>query len=98
WSVTTVTTGFSLPTGALYTGSNVWITDQSGRLFKLDDNGAILQTITLNGPAVHPVYDGANIWTPLFSTQIVSVVRASTGAVLATLTGNGLNGPVTAAF
>jgi hypothetical protein len=35
---------------------------------------------------------------PNFNTASVSVVRASSGAVLATLTGNGLNGPLAAAF
>jgi DNA-binding beta-propeller fold protein YncE len=35
---------------------------------------------------------------PNQSTNTVTVVRASSGIVLATLTGNGLNQPVTAAF
>lgn len=39
-----------------------------------------------------------SIWVPNFGSNVVTVVRASTGAVLATLTGNGLNGPFTAAF
>jgi DNA-binding beta-propeller fold protein YncE len=42
--------------------------------------------------------DGTNIWVPNSTSNTVSVVRASTGAVLGTLSGNGLNGPVQAAF
>src|SRR5262249_17350379 len=46
WTVTTVTSGFFNPTGALYDGANVWITDSSaGRLQKLDASGAILQSV-----------------------------------------------------
>ena len=46
----------------------------------------------------HPIFDGANIWVPNFSGNSVAVVRASTGAILQTLTGNGLSSPVSAAF
>jgi YVTN family beta-propeller protein len=45
-----------------------------------------------------PVFDGANIWVPNSGSNSVSVVRASTGAVLRTLTGNNLSGPAAAAF
>jgi DNA-binding beta-propeller fold protein YncE len=40
----------------------------------------------------------ANIWVPTQALNTVSVVRASSGAVLATLTGNGLDGSQAAAF
>ncbi len=99
WAVMTVTTGFSAPLGALYDGANVWVTDgNAGTLLKLDSAGAILQTVTVGGTPEFPVFDGANIWVPNGSSQFVSVVRASSGAVVATLTGNGLNGPRAAAF
>jgi hypothetical protein len=45
-----------------------------------------------------PVYDGTNIWVPNGGSTSVSVVRVSSGAVLQTLTGNGLNSPAVAAF
>ena len=45
-----------------------------------------------------PVFDGSNIWVPNKSSNSVTVVRARDGLVLATLTGNGLNGPNQAAF
>ena len=99
WTVTTVTTGFSSLLGALYDGANVWVTDNSaGTLLKLDSAGAILQTVTLGGNPVFPAFDGTSIWVPSNSSSSVSVVRASSGAVLQTLTGNGLNGPRAAAF
>ena len=90
WTVTTVTTGFSGPIGALFDGANVWIADfDADQLVKLDANGGILQTVTVgNGPA-YPAFDGTNIWVPNLDNS-VSVVRASSGVVLATLTGNGL--------
>ena len=97
WTVTTVTTGFSFPKYLLYDGANIWCVDAPG-LLKLDANGAILQTVTM-AEAHRPVFDGTNIWVPNGSaSNTVTVVRASTGAVLATLTGNGLNVPDGAAF
>jgi len=77
---------------------NIWIVDAAtDSLLKLDQKGAILQTI--NGvDAGSPVFDGTNIWVPGSNTNSLKVVRASTGAVLATLTGSGLNFPIQAAF
>lgn len=99
WGVTTVSTGFSGLAGILFDGANIWVTDiLAGTLLKLDANGAILQTVTVGaGPAV-PVFDGTNIWVPNYSDSSVTVVRAATGAVLQTLTGNGLSQPAAAAF
>jgi hypothetical protein len=99
WTVTTVTTGFGIPIGALYDGANIWISDASAQAIrKLDAAGAILQTATVGSAPQHPVFDGSNIWVPNNGGTSVSVVRASSGAVLATLTGNGLNQPLVAAF
>ena len=95
----TFTTGFNQPNGILYDGTNIWVTDyQAGTLLKLNVVGVILQTINVGLGPYYPIYDGTNIWVPNFLTNSVSVVRASTGAVLATLTGNGLDSPVAAAF
>jgi hypothetical protein len=99
WNVTTVTTGFSSLSGALYDGTNVWVTDiNPGTLLKLDSSGAILTTVTVASQPQFPVFDGTNIWVPNNSSDSISVVRASDGTVVQTLTGNGLNGPVQAAF
>ena len=98
WTTTTVTIGTDL-VGALYDGSNVWVTDYAeGKLRKLDAAGAVLQTVTTQDGSRFPVFDGSNIWVPNSTVNSVSVVRASTGVVLATLTGNGLGNPATVAF
>jgi hypothetical protein len=101
WSVTTVVylSGLTQPTGILYDGAYIWVTDQgAGTLVKLNSAGGILQTVTVGTAPILPVFDGANIWVPNSQSSSVSVVRAATGAVLATLTGNGLTGPTAAAF
>jgi hypothetical protein len=99
WTVTTVTAGFSNPNGALFDGANVWIVEYTGgKLHKLDSSAAILQTVTIGPQPEFPAFDGTSIWVPNSGGNSVSVVRASSGAILQTLTGNGLNGPFDAAF
>ena len=98
-SVTTVTTGFTSPTGILWDGANMWVTDfGAGKLLKLDPNGAILQTVIVGANPRFPAFDGTNIWVPNQSSNTLTVVRASSGVILATLSGNGLNTPRAAAF
>lgn len=94
WTVTTLTPLPSAAIGALFDGNNIWVA-YLGRLFRLDSSGAILQTVT--GPTGQPIFDGTNIWVPAFDNS-VWVVRAGNGSILANLTGNGLNGPIQAAF
>ena len=103
FTVTTTSTGFTGPLfGAIYDGANVWVTETInpfGKLHKLNGSGGILQTVNLPGGSPQiPGFDGANIWVPGQTGNFVSVVRASTGVILATLTGNGLSGPAAAAF
>jgi DNA-binding beta-propeller fold protein YncE len=99
WTVTDVSTGFNTTIGDLYDGANIWVTDRGANtLLKLDASGAVLQTVTVGSMPLFPVFDGGNIWVPNSGGGSVTVVRASTGAVLATLTGNGLSGPAAAAF
>ena len=99
WTATTVTAGFLSPTGALFDGASIWVTDYTAsKLFRLSGSGAITLTVTVGDGPAHPTFDGANIWVPDRVASSVSVVRASTGVVLATLTGNGLAFPVAAAF
>ena len=99
WTVSTVTTGFSQPSGMVFDGANIWVADLSAtELFKIGPAGGILQTVALAGGGRHPAWDGTNIWVPCGGSNSVTVVRASTGAVLGNLTGNGLNLPIQAAF
>jgi hypothetical protein len=108
WTVTT-TGAFEVATGILFDGANIWVVDSHnpgrpdgtasrGTLSKLDASGTVLQTITLGPVSQLPVFDGTNIWVPNSEDASVSLVRASTGSVLATLTGNGVLGPSQAAF
>jgi DNA-binding beta-propeller fold protein YncE len=97
--VTTVTAGFQALAGAVFDGANVWVTDfNAGTLLKLSSTGAVLQTVTAGVNATFPAFDGSNIWVPNKGSATVTVVRASTGAVLQTLSGNGLVQPLEAAF
>ena len=101
WTVTTISVGVGAtsPLGALYDGGNVWITDLGlGTLLKLDSSGAVLQTVTVGPLPFFPAFDGNNLWVPLHLSNAVAVVRASNGAILQVLTGNGLTLPSHAGF
>jgi uncharacterized protein DUF6923 len=98
-AVTNFTTNIFSPIGILYDGANIWETDAgSFSLKKLNPDGSVAQTVAVGSNPLFPVFDGTNIWVPNEASNSLTVVRASTGAVLATLIGNGLNGPTTAAF
>jgi hypothetical protein len=98
WSVATVTEGITAAWGLVFDGENVWASG-AGELLKLDSNGAVLQTVEVaQFAALYPAFDGENIYVPI-GTEGVSVVRASSGQLLTTLTTNGLEGGAnTAAF
>jgi hypothetical protein len=102
YTVTTVSTGFTALEGILYDGAHVWVTEPStGKLFKLDAAGNILQTVTVGTNPSYPAFDGTNIWVPNSADNSISVVQASTGNVVATIIQDGsnlLNGPASATF
>jgi DNA-binding beta-propeller fold protein YncE len=104
-TVTNITTGFSELLGIIFDGVNIWVTDNIAgsvdKLRELDQTGAIVRSVDVGSLPFYPAFDGTNIWVPNRLSNTVSVVRAaggSAGTVLATLSGNGLNGPFTAAF
>jgi hypothetical protein len=106
-TVTTVTTGFGQPQGMIYDGSHMWVTDLSANaLLRLNPDGSIAETISVATGPTFPVFDGTNIWVPGFSSNSLTVVRVKDASghplansfVVATLTGNGLSSPLTAAF
>jgi hypothetical protein len=96
----------SCPRFILFDGTNLWVDSYNngdGHLHKLNPDGSIALTVDLNINDIpqQPVFDGTNIWVPSGGSQAsskVTVVRASTGAILATLTGNGLHLPGSVAF
>lgn len=99
WTVTTISTGFNYPIAPLWDGSNIWVTDFSAStLLKVDFFGSVLQTVTVGLAPQYSLFDGTNIWTVNAGGSSVTVIRPQSGTVLATLTGNGLSGPVGAAF
>jgi hypothetical protein len=100
YPVSTVSTGFVHPTGILYDGQNIWVTDAGDdTLKKLNpSDGAILQVIPVGDTPQNPLFDGTNIWVVNYVSDSITVVRAATGVVLATLTGNNMDKPQAMAF
>jgi DNA-binding beta-propeller fold protein YncE len=100
--VNTVTSGFINPTGIVYDGTHIWVTDGGDNKIKqLDSAGNILMSVTVGTAPSFPAFDGTNIWVPNFSSGNVSVVRATgeqAGTLIATLTVSGLMFPFHAAF
>lgn len=94
--------GFIHPNGILFDGANIWVTDLGDdSLKKLNSSGQPIQSTPVGGGPQSPVFDGMNIWVPNRFDNTITVVRAVgglSGTVLATLSGNGLNGPMTVAF
>lgn len=98
WAVTKISEGFTTPNGIAFAEAHIWLSD-AGRLFRLDDAGAIIQTIPIGAWSDSVIFDGANLWVPTgYPDNAVVVVSAENGAIRATLTGNGLNGPSAGAF
>jgi hypothetical protein len=100
---TTFALGFNQPVGIVFDGTHLWVVDEGGdALYRVNPaNGSILETLAISqlftSPTI-PVFDGTNIWVPVVSG--IKVVSTSTPArLLATLSGNGLDGTnVAAAF
>jgi len=102
WSVTTTAVGPNGLSGIVFDGANMWVTDATaGTLMKLDANAAIVQTVPVGGLPNHMLFDGANLWilnNTFGGPTTITVVQASSGAVLTSLSGNGLTVPLEAAF
>jgi hypothetical protein len=91
--------GLSSTTGIVFDGTSMWIVDlTTNTLNRMNEDGTIAQTVAVGGGPASPAFDGTNIWVPNFFDDSITVVRASTGQVLATLTGNGLQSPQEVAF
>jgi hypothetical protein len=91
--------GYSAPVGLVFDGAHMWVSDHGANtLVGLNSDGSIFQTVPVGLGPEFPVFDGANVWVPSSDDDTVTVVHASTGLVIATLSGNGLNQPVQAGF
>ena len=98
WAIATVT-GFPYVAGIVFDGTNIWVTAGiPGRVMRLDSAGQVLESVPLSGYPTRPMFDGSNLWIPVGLSHSVDVVQAATGTRIATLSGNGLRYPVTAAF
>jgi DNA-binding beta-propeller fold protein YncE len=100
---TTFAPGFTAPSDILWDGENLWVADfAADRLRRVDPaTGAVLQSIAVGNAPRELLFDGANLWVSNFFGDSITVIRAvggSRGTVLATLTGNGIDGPAGLAF
>ncbi|HET7451707.1 MAG TPA: S-layer homology domain-containing protein [Thermoanaerobaculia bacterium] len=91
------------PTGIVWDGASMWTPDKNdGTLKKLSaDGSSTVQNVDVGGDGTSPsavAFDGTNLWVPNSTNNTLYVVRASTGAVVRSLTGNGLNAPHGIAF
>jgi hypothetical protein len=94
---------FSQPADILWDGENLWVADGGVNQVKRVDptTGAVLEFIPVGNIPVTLLFDGINLWVGNNTSNSVTVIRATgslRGTVLATLTGNGLNGPNDIAF
>ena len=93
---TTTATGFNQPAGVVFDGTDLWVVDAGDdALYRVNAaHSAIVDTLdlgTITSSIAIPAFDGSNIWVPI--TNGIKVVSASDPPrLLATLTGNGLNG------
>ena len=81
----------------IFDGTSMWLANFGGELLRLDDNGAVTQAVALGTSLRGGAYDGSNLWIP-DTSNVLYVVQATTGTPVAALTGNGLDGPFSAAF
>ncbi len=83
--------GFNAPNDLLFDGVDMWVTDQVANVLRrLNANGTVAQSIPVGIDPGFMTFDGANIWVPNYDGSI-TVVQASTGTVVATITSNAAN-------
>jgi YVTN family beta-propeller protein len=88
----TVVGGFALPVDVLFDGQHVWMTDNGfDTLNRLNSDGSIAQSVSVGVSPTYMAFDGANIWVPNQSSDSITVVQASTGKVVATISSDGAN-------
>jgi hypothetical protein len=86
---------FNRASGICFDGTSLWVSDSGDdKLYRFNPTtGSVTETIDVGNIPTNsrPAFDGSNIWVPVLDG--VSVVSTSTPArIVATLTGNGLDG------
>jgi S-layer family protein len=98
-SKVTYTNNFSAPGDVLYDGDSFWVTDTTLKnVRKVLVTGQVFQDTHLSAGANRLAFDGTNIWVTGTDGLTITVIRAATGDIVATLTGNGLSNPKKPAF
>lgn len=100
---TTFAAGFGAPSAVLWDGANLWVADLSADLLRRVDpfTGVNLGSTPVGDAPTNLLFDGANLWVSNLLDDSITVVRGAgnlRGTILATITGNGLNGPRAMAF
>lgn len=87
--------------GVFFDGTWVWLVAGDSTVRRINPSTFVSSDVELGvafSSTIRPGFDGENLWVPDPDTNQVFIVRPSSQAVIATLTGNGLNGPIAVAF
>ena len=101
WPVTTVASGFQVPSGIVFDGRSVWVSDAGNcTVVEIDPRGAIRQTVSVGsrgGASLPLTFDGSHIFVanPL---EGLHVMRASDGRTVARLDDVAHGSPCAVAF
>jgi len=93
-----------LPTptrGIFFDGTYMWVVSGTGNLRQINPATFAFSDVSLGATfssTVRPGFDGENLWVPNPDSNQIFIVRPSSDTVIATVTGNGLNGPNAVAF
>ena len=82
--------------GIFFDGTYMWLLAGDGTLRRVNPftfESADLALGAVFSSTVRPGFDGQNLWLPNPDSNQIFIVRPSSQTVIATLTGNGLNGP-----
>ncbi|MFY9550453.1 MAG: hypothetical protein WAU32_04825, partial [Thermoanaerobaculia bacterium] len=88
WPVATVASGFQVPSGIVFDGQHVWVSDSGNcMLLKLDPSSAILQTVSVGlrgGGPLPMTFDGSHLLVAN-ALEGLNIVRVADGASVALL-------------
>ena len=90
--------GFFVPVGvAIDASNNVWVTDEArNNIEELNSSGTFVRTVTPASPFRQPVgvaIENGTVFVVSAGSNAIAAITASSGAITATYTGNGLSTP-----